>query len=64
MQKEEGAKTVVVGGKADVQQQYCGTVGGQSTTYAVIDTEVKVCVHQFKGLFRTLTTMFTPRPRI
>ena len=42
MAKEEGAKTVVVGGKKGVQQQYCGTVGGQSTDFSTIDTEVKV----------------------
>ena len=42
MNKKEGAKTVVVGGKSDVQQQYCGTVGGQSTDFSTIDTEVKV----------------------
>ncbi|PPQ65798.1 LOW QUALITY PROTEIN: hypothetical protein CVT26_000383 [Gymnopilus dilepis] len=41
MNKKEGAKTVVVGGKSDVQQQYCGTVGGQSTDFSTIDTEVK-----------------------
>ncbi|CDO71106.1 hypothetical protein BN946_scf184844.g110 [Trametes cinnabarina] len=41
MAKEEGAKTVVYGGKSDVQQQYCGTVGGQSTDFSEIDTEVK-----------------------
>ncbi|OSD05135.1 hypothetical protein PYCCODRAFT_1432889 [Trametes coccinea BRFM310] len=41
MAKEEGAKTVVYGGKEDVQQQYCGTVGGQSTDYSTIDTQVK-----------------------
>ncbi|KAJ6580011.1 hypothetical protein DFH09DRAFT_1260401 [Mycena vulgaris] len=28
MAKEEGVKTVVVGGKKDVKQEYCGTVGG------------------------------------
>jgi hypothetical protein len=28
MSKEDGVKTVVVGGKKDVQQEYCGTVGG------------------------------------
>jgi hypothetical protein len=28
MAKEEGVKVVVVGGKNDVQQEYCGTVGG------------------------------------
>ena len=42
MAKEEGAKTVVYGGKSDVQQQYCGTVGGQSTDFSTIDTEIKV----------------------
>ncbi|KAJ6588635.1 hypothetical protein B0H19DRAFT_1100376 [Mycena capillaripes] len=41
MSKEEGVKTVVVGGKNDVQQEYCGTVGGQSTDYSTIDTEIK-----------------------
>ncbi|KAI8972883.1 hypothetical protein BD414DRAFT_448245 [Trametes punicea] len=41
MVKEEGAKTVVYGGKKDVQQQYCGTVGGESTDFSTIDTEVK-----------------------
>ncbi|KAL0956526.1 hypothetical protein HGRIS_002667 [Hohenbuehelia grisea] len=41
MSKLEGVKTVVVGGKADVPQQYCGTVGGQSTNFATIDTEIK-----------------------
>jgi hypothetical protein len=42
MNKEEGSKTVVLGGKSDVQQQYCGTVGGQSTDFSTIDTEIKV----------------------
>jgi hypothetical protein len=42
MAKEEGTKTVVVGGKKDVEQRYCGTVGGQSTDFSTIDTEVKV----------------------
>ncbi|KAJ6612739.1 hypothetical protein B0H10DRAFT_2051737 [Mycena sp. CBHHK59/15] len=41
MAKEEGVKTVVVGGKNDVQQEYCGTVGGQSTDFSTIDTEIK-----------------------
>ncbi|KAL0578755.1 hypothetical protein V5O48_003253 [Marasmius crinis-equi] len=41
MSKLEGAKTVVVGGKQDVPQQYCGTVGGQSTSFSMIDTEIK-----------------------
>lgn len=42
MAKEEGVKTVVIGGKSDVQQAYCGTVGGQSTVFSELDTEVKV----------------------
>lgn len=41
MNKEEGSKTVVIGGKKDVQQQYCGTVGGQSTDYSTVDTDIK-----------------------
>ncbi|KAJ7078820.1 hypothetical protein C8R43DRAFT_910264 [Mycena crocata] len=41
MAKEEGARTVFVGGNKDVKQQYCGTVGGQSTNFATIDTEIK-----------------------
>ncbi|KAF5389577.1 hypothetical protein D9757_004103 [Collybiopsis confluens] len=41
MAKEEGVKTVVLGGKNDVQQAYCGTVGGQSTDFSTIDTEIK-----------------------
>lgn len=44
MAKEEGAKTVVYGGKKGVQQEYCGTVGGQSTDFSTIDTEIKVRV--------------------
>jgi len=42
MAKEEGSKTVFLGGKKDVAQQYCGTVGGQSTDFSTIDTEIKV----------------------
>jgi hypothetical protein len=41
MAKEEGAKTVVVGGRNIIPQSYCGTVGGQSTSYSVVDSEVK-----------------------
>ncbi|KAJ3503821.1 hypothetical protein NLJ89_g8259 [Agrocybe chaxingu] len=41
MSKYEGTKTVVVGGKSDVQQIYCGVVGGQSTNFVTIDTEIK-----------------------
>lgn len=42
MAKMEGAKTVVVGGKTGVPQQYCGVVGGQSTHFMEIDSEIKV----------------------
>jgi hypothetical protein len=42
MAKEEGVRTVVVGGKSDLQQHYCGIVGGQSTDFSTIDTEIKV----------------------
>ena len=41
MAKEDGAKMVVVGGRQGVQQEYCGTVGGQSTDFSTIDTDVK-----------------------
>ncbi|KAF8811657.1 hypothetical protein BYT27DRAFT_7183799 [Phlegmacium glaucopus] len=41
MAKEEKSKTVFLGGKQDVEQQYCGTVGGQSTDFSTIDTEIK-----------------------
>ncbi|KAF7361810.1 hypothetical protein MVEN_00525200 [Mycena venus] len=41
MSKHEGVKTVVVGGHKDTPQQYCGVVGGQSTHFAEIDTEIK-----------------------
>ena len=42
MAKEEGAKTVVFGGKDGVEQRYCGTVGGQSSDFSTVDTSVKV----------------------
>jgi hypothetical protein len=42
MSKLEGVKTIVVGGKSDVKQEYCGTVGGQSRGFSAIDTEIKV----------------------
>ena len=41
MSKLEGAKTVVFGGRFGVNQQYCGTVGGQASTFATINTEIK-----------------------
>ncbi|KAG7448573.1 uncharacterized protein BT62DRAFT_889155 [Guyanagaster necrorhizus] len=41
MAKLEGSKTVVVGGKNDVDQKFCGVVGGQSTDFSTIDSEIK-----------------------
>jgi len=40
-------KSVVVGGKPNTKQQYCGTVGGQSTNYVTADSQVKSV--QLKG---------------
>jgi len=60
MAKEEGSKTVVVGGKNDVPQQYSGIVGGQSTDFSTIDTEIKVRPSLlWPQLFHTLTLTFT-----
>lgn len=42
MSKSEGVRTAVMGGKHGVPQEYCGTVGGQSTDFSMVDTEVKV----------------------
>lgn len=42
MSKLEGVRMVVMGGKQDVPQQYCGIVGGQSTDFSTMDTEIKV----------------------
>ena len=41
MNKLEGVKTVVFGGRNTVKQQYCGIVGGQSTRFATINSEIK-----------------------
>ena len=59
MAKEEGAKTVVLGGKKDVQQEYCGTVGGESTDFSEIDTQVKVGVTNLQHACRRLTNCET-----
>jgi len=37
-------KTIVVGGKPGMKQQYCGNVGGQATNYVTMDTQVKASV--------------------
>ena len=57
MAKREGATTVVVGGKEDVPQQYCGVVGGQSIRFPTIDTEIKVSQHALDSFFDTETQM-------
>jgi len=63
MNKHYGTKTIVLGGKKDVEQEYCGyafrfhflplnsrlytfvsVVGGQSTDFSTMDSEVKVCL--------------------
>ncbi|RXW18907.1 hypothetical protein EST38_g6941, partial [Candolleomyces aberdarensis] len=41
MVKHEGSRTVVLGGKQDVAQQYCGTVGGQVQDFRNLDIEIK-----------------------
>ena len=41
MNKLEGTKTAVFGGRNTVRQQYCGIVGGQSTNFATINSEIK-----------------------
>lgn len=41
MTKKEGAKIAVVGGRNSTEQQFTGTVGGQSTDFATIQSEVK-----------------------
>lgn len=38
-----------MGGYKDVPQQYCGVVGGQSTHFAEIDTEIKVRFFSLAG---------------
>lgn len=45
MSKLEGVRTVVTGGSNDSPQEYCGTVGGQSTSFSFMDTELKVKIH-------------------
>uniref|UniRef100_D8Q8U2 Tail specific protease domain-containing protein n=2 Tax=Schizophyllum commune (strain H4-8 / FGSC 9210) TaxID=578458 RepID=D8Q8U2_SCHCM len=41
MAKAEGVRTLVYGGRTDTPQQYCGVVGGQSTDFSTIDSEIK-----------------------
>ena len=48
MAKEDGVRTVVVGGKNEIPQDYCCTVGGQSTDFSTIDTEIKVPIPSYR----------------
>jgi hypothetical protein len=41
MSKKHGVKIAVLGGRQLYPQQYTGTVGGQSTSFTVIDSEIK-----------------------
>lgn len=41
MAKKEGVRVAVLGGQQFTSQQYTGTVGGQSTSFTVIDSEIK-----------------------
>lgn len=41
MAKKEKVRVAVVGGRQFTPQQYTGTVGGQSTSFTVIDSEIK-----------------------
>ena len=51
MHKVEGSKTVVVGGKSDVPQEYAGVVGGQSVDFSSMDTQIKVgTIHTFLSI--------------
>jgi hypothetical protein len=51
MAKEEGVKTAVVGGLLSwYPQHYSGTVGGQSTNFAAIDSEIKSTKHKDHAL--------------
>ena len=51
MHKVEGSKTVVVGGRSDVPQEYAGVVGGQSADFWAMDTHVKVgTIHTFLSI--------------
>ncbi|KDQ06441.1 hypothetical protein BOTBODRAFT_181596 [Botryobasidium botryosum FD-172 SS1] len=41
---KHGVKSAVYGGMPGVQQQYGGTVGGQSLDHTAIDSEIKACL--------------------
>lgn len=41
MNKEEGVPFIVINGNKLVPQQYSGIVGGQSTSFTTIDSEIK-----------------------
>ena len=41
MVKKHGTKIAVLGGRQGSTQHYAGTVGGQSTSFVAIDSEIK-----------------------
>lgn len=61
MAKIEGSKTVVVGGRMGVEQQYCGTVGGQSSDFSTMDAEIKVSLSVISGSPGSLGVVRRPR---
>ena len=59
MKKKENSRTVVVGGKADVRQQYCGAVGGQSADSDRIYSEQRVSRYtSFVSILRLMLPLF------
>lgn len=42
LKKIDGVKTVVVGGKQGVKQDYCGTIGGNSIYHLSINSDIFV----------------------
>jgi hypothetical protein len=51
MSKKENAKMAVVGGRNTTEQQYSGTVGGQSIDFATIQSEIKTAHMESDPLF-------------
>jgi hypothetical protein len=41
MRTKYNVKTVVLGGKPETTQQYCGVVGGQSLNFVPLNVELK-----------------------
>ncbi|KAF8668075.1 Peptidase family S41 [Rhizoctonia solani] len=64
MHTKYNVKTVVVGGKPGTTQQYCGVVGGQSSNFAQMDSELKTFGSKKEPLSPPdfLTNSFQGRP--